>query len=205
MFAKWFSMPVVREWHMHAKCDQNILCGQELWTISRIANERTSLAGINVGFTSVTRLSQLPDHAKVSGPAEDYILSLHQHFLIHPAACVSRLRMNEIFAKTTLAASVTNALFELCSDVIKGWQNLLKEYMLTMVLRTTPLSKSSSDTVDVDDGGCFGCCCSSCAFFLSSTIFWAVDLLTSVTASVLSHTRFSDSFIPDFVSSMQNL
>ena len=28
--------------------------------------------------------------------------------------------MKEIFAKTTLAASVTNALFELCSDVIKG-------------------------------------------------------------------------------------
>ena len=39
---KWYSMPVVREWHMHAKCDQNILCGQELWTISRTANGRTS-------------------------------------------------------------------------------------------------------------------------------------------------------------------
>ena len=35
-----------------------------------------------------------------------------------------------------------------------------------MVLRTTPWSKSSSDTFDVNDGGCFGCCCSSCAFFL---------------------------------------
>ena len=34
--------------------------------------------------------------------------------------------MKEIFAKTTLAASVTIALFELCSDVIKRWQNLLQ-------------------------------------------------------------------------------
>ena len=87
---------------------------------------RDSVAGMNVSFICVTRLSQLPDHAKVSDPAEDYILSLHQHFLIHPTACVSRLRMKEIFAKTTLAASVTNTLFELCSDVIKGWQNLLQ-------------------------------------------------------------------------------
>ena len=47
--------------------------------------------------------------------------------------------------------------------------------MLTMVLRTSPWSKSSSDTFVADDG------------------------------SVLSHTRFSDSFIPDFFSSMQNL
>ena len=39
---KWFSMPVVREWHMHAKCDQNILCGQELWTFSGTANGRTN-------------------------------------------------------------------------------------------------------------------------------------------------------------------
>ena len=30
-------------------------------------------------------------------------------------------------------------------------------------------------------------------------------MLTPVGAAVLSHTRFSDSFIPDFVSSMQNL
>ena len=45
MFAKWFSMPVVREWHMHAKCDQNILCGQELWTLSGTANGRTSGQG----------------------------------------------------------------------------------------------------------------------------------------------------------------
>ena len=84
---------------------------------------------MNVSFICVTHLSQLPDHAKVSDPAEDYILSLHQHFLIHPTACVSRLRMKEIFAKETLAASVasvTNTLFELCSDVIKGWQNLLQ-------------------------------------------------------------------------------
>ena len=87
---------------------------------------RDSVAGMNVSFICVTRLSQLPDHAKVSDPAEDYILSLHQHFLFHPTACVSRLRMKEIFAKTTLAASVTNTLFELCSDVIKGWQNLLQ-------------------------------------------------------------------------------
>ena len=71
-------------------------------------------------------LSQLPDHAKVSDPAEDYISSLHQHFLIHPTACVSKLHMKEIFAKTTLAASVANTMFELCSDVIKGWQNLLQ-------------------------------------------------------------------------------
>ena len=58
---------------------------------------------------------------------------------------------------------------------------------------------------DIDDGGCFGCCCSSYAFFFSFTIFWAVDLLTPVSAAVLSHTRFSDSFIPDLLSSMQNL
>ena len=37
-----FSMPVVREWHMHAKCDQNILYGQELWTFSRTVKGRTS-------------------------------------------------------------------------------------------------------------------------------------------------------------------
>ena len=47
----------------------------------------------------------IPDHAKVSNPAEDYILTLHQYFLIHPTACVSKLYMKEIFAKTTLAAS----------------------------------------------------------------------------------------------------
>ena len=35
--------------------------------------------------------------------------------------------MKEIFAKTTLDATVTNTLFELCSDVIKGWQNLLQD------------------------------------------------------------------------------
>ena len=80
---------------------------------------------MNVSFIFVNRLSQLPDHTKVSDSAEDFILSLHQHFLIHPTACVSRLRMKEILAKETLAASVTNTLFELCSDVIKGWQNLL--------------------------------------------------------------------------------
>ena len=85
-----------------------------------------SVAGMNLSFICVTRLSQIPGHAKVSDPAEDNILSLHQHFLIHPTACVSRLRMREIFAKATLAASVTNILFELCSDVIKGWQNLLQ-------------------------------------------------------------------------------
>ena len=86
-----------------------------------------SVAGMNVNFICVTRLSQLPDNAKISDPAEDYILSLHQHFLIHPTACVSRLRM-KIFAKMTLAASVTNTLFELCSDVIRGWQNLLRRW-----------------------------------------------------------------------------
>ena len=74
----------------------------------------------------VTRLSQLPDHATVSDPAEDYILSLHQHFLIHRTACVSELHIKEIFAKTTNAASITNALLELCSDVIKGWQNFFQ-------------------------------------------------------------------------------
>ena len=74
----------------------------------------------------VTCLSHFRDPLKVSDPAEDYILSLHQHFSIHPTACVSKLHLQEIFAKTTLAANVTNALFELCSDVIKGWQNLLQ-------------------------------------------------------------------------------
>ena len=63
--------------------------------------------------------SLFPDPAKVYDPAEDYILSLHQHFSIHPTACVSKLHL-KIFAKTTLAASVNNTLFELCSDVIKG-------------------------------------------------------------------------------------
>ena len=91
---------------------------------------RDSVAGMNVSLICindcVTRLSQFPDHAKVSDPAEDYILSLHPHFLIHPTSCISKLRMKEIFAKRTLAASVTNTLLELCSDVIKGWQNLLQ-------------------------------------------------------------------------------
>ena len=71
-----------------------------------------------------TCLSRFPDPAKVSDPAEDYILSLDQHFSIHPTACVSKLHLKEIFAKTTFAASVTNALFEFCSDAIKGWLNL---------------------------------------------------------------------------------
>ena len=79
---------------------------------------------MNVSFICisdcVTCLSQLPDPSKVSDPAEDYILSLHQHFSIRPTACVSKLHVNEIFATTTLAASVTNTLFDLYSDVIKG-------------------------------------------------------------------------------------
>ena len=58
------------------------------------------MAGMNVSFICVTRLSQLPDNAKVSDPAE--------HFLIHPTACVSNLQMKEIFAKTTLASSQYN-------------------------------------------------------------------------------------------------
>ena len=87
---------------------------------------RDRVAGMNVSFICVARLSQLPDHAKVSDSAEDYTLSLHQHFLVHPTSCVSALRMKEIFAKTTRAASVINTLFELCSGVIKGCQNLLQ-------------------------------------------------------------------------------
>ena len=67
----------------------------------------------------VACLYQFPDPAKVSDPVEDYMLSLHPHFSIHQTTCVSKLHL-KIFAKTTLAASVTNALFELCSDVIKG-------------------------------------------------------------------------------------
>ena len=63
--------------------------------------------------------SQFPDPAKVYDPAEEKNLSLHQHFSIHPTACVSKLHL-KVFAKTTLAASVTNTLSELCSDVIKG-------------------------------------------------------------------------------------
>ena len=118
---------------------------------------RDSVAVMNVSFICLTRLSRLPDHAKVSDPTEDYILSLHQHFLIHPTACVTRLRMKENFAKTTLAASVTNTLFKTCSDVIRVGRTFFKEYVLAMVHRTTPWSKSSSDTFDVNDGGCFGC------------------------------------------------
>ena len=68
------------------------------------------MAGMNVSFICVTGLSQLSDHEQVSDPAEDYILSLHQHLFIHPTGCVSKLHMKEIFAKTTLAASVTNTL-----------------------------------------------------------------------------------------------
>ena len=48
-----------------------------------------------------TCLCQFADPAKVYDPAEDYILSLHQHFSIHPTACVSKLHL-QIFAKTTL-------------------------------------------------------------------------------------------------------
>ena len=129
------------------------------------------MAGMNVSFICVTRLSQLLDHAKVSDSTEDYILSLHQHFLIHPTACITRLRMKEIFAKTTLASSVTNTLFKLCFDVTRVCRTFFKEYMLAMVHRTTPLPKSSSDTFDVDDSGCFGFCCSSCAFIFSSILF----------------------------------
>ena len=106
---------------------------------------RDSVAGMNVSFICVTRLSQLPDHAKVSDPAENYILSLHQHFLIHPTACVCRLRIKEIFAKLALAASVTNTLFWCYQG--------LAEPSSAMVHCTTPWSKPSSDTFDVDDGG----------------------------------------------------
>ena len=85
---------------------------------------RDSVAGMNVSFICigdcVTCLSQLLDPAKVSDPAEDCILSLHQHFSIHPTACLSKLHMKEIFAKTTLAASVTNTLFELFSVCYQG-------------------------------------------------------------------------------------
>ena len=127
------------------------------------------MAGMDVSFIClndcVTRLSELPDHAKVSDPAGDYILSLNQHFLIHPTVWSSKLHMKEIFAKTTIAASVTNTLFKLCG------RTFFKEYMLAMDLRTTPWTKSSSDTFDVDDGGCFDCYCSSRALFFSSTIF----------------------------------
>ena len=79
---------------------------------------------MNVSFICisdcVTCLSQLPDPAKVSDPAEDYILSLHKHCSIHPTACVSKIHMKEIFAKTTLADRLTSSLFELYSDVIKS-------------------------------------------------------------------------------------
>ena len=119
----------------------------------------------------VTCLYQFPDPAKVSYLVGDYILSLHQHFSINQKTCVSKLHLKEIFAKTTLAASVTNALFELCSDVIKSWQNLLQGVHAGDGPPHNTLSKSSSDTFDVDDCGCFGCCCSSCAFFFSSIIF----------------------------------
>ena len=105
----------------------------------------------------------------------------------------------EDICEDDLAASVTHTLFELCSDVIRGWVHAGDG------LRTTPWSKSSSYTFDVGDGGCFGCCCSSCAVFFFSTIFWAVDLLTPMRAAILSYTRFSDSFLPDSFSSMQNL
>ena len=88
-------------------------------------------------------------------------------------------------------------------------RTFFEQYILAMVLHTTPWSESSGDTFDVDDGYLFiisvGCCCSSCAFFFSSTIFLAVDLLAPASAAVLYHTRFSDRFIPDFFSSMQNL
>ena len=112
-------------------------------------------------------LSQFPDPVKVSDTAEDYTLSLRQHFLIHPTAGVNKLHLKEIFAITTLAASVTNALFELCSDVIKGWQNLLQ----AVHFGDGPGQSHPVTLSTVDDGGCFGCCCSSCAFFFSSKSF----------------------------------
>ena len=91
---------------------------------------RDSVAGMDVSFIClndcVTCLSQLLDHATVSDPVEAYILSIHQQFSIHPTACVSKLHMKEIFAKSTLAVNVTKTLFKLYSDVIKGWQNLLQ-------------------------------------------------------------------------------
>ena len=67
--------------------------------------------------------------------------------------------MKEICAKTTLAASVTNTMFKLCSDVSKGWQDLLQGVHAGDGPPYNPWSKSSGDTFDVDDGGCFGCCC----------------------------------------------
>ena len=85
-----------------------------------------SVAGITVSFIyindCVTCLSQLPDHAKVSDPAEDYKL------------CLSSVLVLSRVGRT-----------------------FFKMYMLAMVLRATPWSKSSSDFFDVDDGGCFGC------------------------------------------------
>ena len=66
-------------------------------------------------------------------------------------------------------------------------RTFFREYMLAMVHRTTPWSKSSSDTFEVDDGGCFGCVPSSSLPQFSG----AVDLLTPVSAAVLSHIRFS--------------
>ena len=109
-------------------------------------------------------LSQFPGPAKVSDPAEDFTLSLHQHFLIYPTACVSKLHLKEIFAKKNLAASVSNALFELCSGVIKrsSSSTFWRWSSVQHPGQSHPVTLST-----VDDGGCFGCCCSSCAFFFS--------------------------------------
>ena len=82
-------------------CNSSILKSPILSSSTIFPAFRDSVAGMNESFIcindSVTRLSQLPDHAKVSDPTEDYILSLNQHFLLY---------MKGIFAKTTLAASV---------------------------------------------------------------------------------------------------
>ena len=168
---------------------QNVLWGQELWSFSRTANGRASgrtqiMIIVQTQGSYNSTILKLPLEggiyylASISGqrgwyerkfhlcnpplstpwPCED-IWSCWGLYLVYPSAlfdsptaCVSRLRMKEIFAKTTLAASVTNTLF---------WcYRLFKEYMLAMVHRTTPWSNPSSDTFDVDDGGCFRCCCS---------------------------------------------
>ena len=120
----------------------------------------------------VTCLYQFPDPAKVSDPVVDYILSLHQHFFDSPNnVCKQTSFVGDLFEDDPCCQC--NHMLCLSSVLMlsRVVRTFFKECMLSMVLRTTPWSKSSSYSFDVDDGGCFGCCCSSCAFFFSSTIF----------------------------------
>ena len=94
--------------------------------------------------------------------------------------------MKEIFAKTTLAANLTNTLFELCSNIIKGWQNLLQGVHAGDCPPYNTLVKVTQRHFRRRWRWLLWLLLLVLCLLLLFRIFWAVDLLTPVSAVVLS-------------------